>query len=121
MTLLIDIALAALLILSGLFGLIGSWGLLRLRDPMQRLHAPTKATTVGVGAAMLAAALALPWTNGSFSLGEVLVAAFLYLTAPLTALYLARTHMHRTVDRRSLPQPGTGARWASQDDTLDDA
>ena len=41
MDLLIDIALAALLILSGLFGLIGSWGLLRLRDPMQRLHAPT--------------------------------------------------------------------------------
>ena len=40
MSLLIDIALAALLILSGLFGLIGSWGLLRLRDPMQRLHAP---------------------------------------------------------------------------------
>lgn len=121
MDLVIETLLAVLLILGGLFGLIGSWGLLRLRDPMQRLHAPTKATTIGVGAALIASVLGLAWLGGDgVTLAEGLVAAFLFLTAPLTALYLARTHLHRTVDRSTLPPTGTGAPWASQDETLDD-
>ena len=45
--------------ISGVFGLVGSYGLLKLRDPMQRLHAPTKATTVGVGAVLIASVLDL--------------------------------------------------------------
>ncbi len=43
-----EIIIAVLLVGGGLFGLIGSWGLLRLKDPLQRLHAPTKSTTIGL-------------------------------------------------------------------------
>ena len=46
----LELLIATLLVVSGIFGFVGSYGLLKLRDTMQRLHAPTKATTLGVGA-----------------------------------------------------------------------
>lgn len=113
MTVLAEYALAALLILGGTFGLIGSYGLLKLKVPMQRLHAPTKATTVGVGAVLIASALdLLPFGQG-INWHEILITAFLFLTAPLSALYLAKTHILRTVDRKDLPPTGTPAAWAT--------
>ena len=113
MTLLADYAIAALLVLGGVFGLIGSFGLLKLKDPMQRLHAPTKATTVGVGAALVASALDLVMLGQGVTWQEVLVAVFLFLTAPLSALYLAKTHLAHNIDRKSLPPTGTKADWAT--------
>ena len=50
---LIDILISAFLVISGIFGLVGSFGLIKLPDPMMRLHAPTKATTLGVGGALI--------------------------------------------------------------------
>lgn len=104
-------ALAALLVLGGIFGLIGSWGLIRLQDPLQRLHAPTKATTIGVGAALVAAGMDLAFTEGVISWQEALVAVFLFVTAPLSALWLARVHLWQRIARDSLPPPETGD-WA---------
>jgi multicomponent K+:H+ antiporter subunit G len=113
MTLLAEYLIAALLILGGGFGLIGSYGLLKLKDPMQRLHAPTKATTIGVGAALIASALDLVLVGKGITWQEILIAAFLFLTAPLSALYLAKTHLLRTIDRKDLPPTGTGAQWST--------
>lgn len=112
MTLTAEILISALLIIGGSFGLIGSFGLLKLRDPMQRLHAPTKATTVGVGAALIAAALATAWQTGTVSWQGVLVATFLFLTAPLSGLMLAKAHRH--LSRPDLPPTGTNAPWAGE-------
>jgi multicomponent K+:H+ antiporter subunit G len=108
-----DYAIAALLVLGGIFGLIGSYGLLKLRDPMQRLHAPTKATTLGVGAVLIASSADLVFQTGTVTGQELLIAVFLFLTAPLSALYLAKTHLHRGVDRSTLPDPQTGTPWAT--------
>lgn len=108
----LEVILAAILVLGGVFGLVGSFGLLKLRDPMQRLHAPTKATTVGVGAALVASALDLAFIGGIVTFQEVLVAGFLLVTAPLSALFLARLNMTRSVDRAELPPTGTGCDWA---------
>ncbi len=116
MTLLAEIAIAALLCLGGVFGLVGSYGLLKLKDAMQRLHAPTKATTIGVGAALVASALDLLLIGQGITWQEVLVAVFLFLTAPLSALYLAKTHIMRSINAADLPDPGTGAPWATLDD-----
>jgi multicomponent K+:H+ antiporter subunit G len=116
MTELAEYAIAALLILGGIFGLIGSFGLLKLRDAMQRLHAPTKASTLGVGAALIASALDLLLLGQGITWQEVLVALFIFLTAPLSALYLAKTHLLRTVDRKTLPDTGTGNPWATLDE-----
>ena len=38
----------------GLFTLVGAVGMLRFQDFYMRLHAPTKATTLGVGGVLLA-------------------------------------------------------------------
>ena len=85
-----EIAVSVLLVGGGLFGLVGSWGLLRLQDPMQRLHAPTKASTIGVGTTLIASDLDLVLTTGHIAWEEVLVAVFLFVTAPLSALMIAR-------------------------------
>ena len=119
MTQVLEIVIAALLVLGGLFGLIGSYGLLRLRDPMQRLHAPTKATTVGVGTALIASAFSLVLVGGPVTWAEALVALFLLITAPMSALFLAKVNLHRTVDRATLPPTGTARDWATFDATLD--
>ncbi len=105
----VDSLIAAALVLGGVFGLIGSYGLLRLKDAVQRLHAPTKASTVGLGAVLLASALTL----GSWH--EVLVTLFIFITAPISALYLAKTLLHRHIDAKTLPKPAQGSVWAGQD------
>ena len=50
---------AVMLVVGGLFGLVGSFGLLKLKLPMQRLHGPTKAVTMGVDTAAAGAGLGL--------------------------------------------------------------
>jgi multicomponent K+:H+ antiporter subunit G len=119
MTLFIEILVSALLIIGGLFGLIGSFGLLKLRQPMQRLHAPTKATTVGVGASLIASSLSLYHLTGAVTWHQLLVMVFLFLTAPLSALLLAKAHQHTTINRADLPKTGTGAPWAGDPQTPD--
>lgn len=94
-----ELLAASLLVIGGLFAVIGSWGLLRLKDPMQRLHAPTKASTIGVGSALFASAFDLWQLEGRLTAQEILVALFLFVTAPLAALMMARVAM------ASLPHP----------------
>jgi len=113
MTLLIELLLALLLVGGGLFALVGSYGLLRLAEPMQRLHAPTKATTMGVGAALLASSLdQLPF-GGGISWHEGLIALFLLVTAPIAALFLAKTLLLRHENPANLPDTNTGRPWAT--------
>jgi multicomponent K+:H+ antiporter subunit G len=111
----IDLFLSAMLVGGGLFALIGSYGLLRLPQPMQRLHAPTKATTIGVGAALVVSALDL-LPQGLVSWQEILITIFLLLTAPISALFLAKTLLLRHEDPATLPDSGTGRPWATLSD-----
>lgn len=113
MTALAEIIVAVLLVAGGLFGLIGSYGLLRLKDRMQRLHAPTKATTLGVGTALVAVAFHVWLAEDRFAFREILVAVFFFATAPLSALFLAKVHLFRDIPRDSLPPTGTGSTWAT--------
>jgi multicomponent K+:H+ antiporter subunit G len=110
--LVIDLALSALLIGGGIFALVGSYGLLRLPRPMQRLHAPTKATTIGVGSALVVSGLDLVG-QGVVSWQEALITLFLLLTAPISALFLAKTLILRGEADPDLPVSGTGKPWAT--------
>ncbi len=107
-------ALVAILIVIGAtFGLIGSLGILKLRDAVQRLHAPTKATTMGVGLSLMAAMIELAIIEKLQTWQELLVVMFLFATAPITALYLAKVNIHRSVDRASLPPSGVKTHWST--------
>lgn len=93
----LDTVLAALVIIGAFFTLVGSWGLLRMPDFFMRLHAPTKATTLGVGAILVASAVYFSFTGDGISLHEVLVTLFLFMTAPVSAHLMAKAALHLRV------------------------
>ncbi|MBV0910755.1 Na+/H+ antiporter subunit G [Anianabacter salinae] len=112
----VEIVISFFLVVSGLFGLVGSFGLIKLRDTMQRLHAPTKATTVGVGGVLVASMLYLALVEESFSFHEVMITLFLFLTAPITAHFMAQTHIRMRVDRNELPPTQRDFGWSLFDE-----
>jgi multicomponent K+:H+ antiporter subunit G len=101
--LLIDLLLSALVVLGGVFALIGAWGLAKFRDFLKRLHGPTKASTVGVGAVLLAS-MGYFATVGRPSAHELLITLFVFLTAPVAAHLLVKAAMH--LDARLRPPAG---------------
>lgn len=109
----IEVLIAALLVLAGLFSIVGSYGLIRLPDPMTRLHAPTKATTLGIGGVLIASMLYFWATDGRVSAHELLITLFLFLSAPVTALFIAKVHLHQRESRKTLPAPAPATDWAS--------
>lgn len=109
---LIEILVAALLIVGAAFTLIGSYGLLKLDQPMKRLHAPTKASTLGVGSLLLAA-IVHAFASGEGSLHELLVMAFLFVTAPIAGNFIAKVHLHRQRGGSELPAPPREDIWAT--------
>lgn len=108
-----EVIISSLLVIGGLFGLIGSFGLLKLDDPMKRLHAPTKATTVGVGTALIASVLYFAVVHETLTWQELLIVVFLFATAPITANFLSKVHLHLNVRPSDLPDPGADRNWAT--------
>jgi len=103
-TLLVELFVALLILIGAGFTLLGSFGLVRLRDLYERLHTPTKATTLGVGSLLIASAVFFTWREPGVSLHEVLVAVFLFITAPVSAHLIAKAALHqRTPSRSGLP------------------
>lgn len=109
----LEIIVSLLLVVSGFFGLVGSYGLIKLPDPMTRLHAPTKATTVGVGAVLLAAMIYFWFIGDHYTYHELLIIVFLFMTAPVTGNFIAKAHMHLTWRKRNIPPPAPGKNWAT--------
>ena len=95
MTMLADIVVTALLLLGAGFVLIGSWGVVRLPSTMERLHGPTKATTLGLGALLLASVIYFRAELGIWTAHELLISLFLFITAPISANMIAKVHLHR--------------------------
>jgi len=120
MILFLEFLVAAFLVISGIFGFVGSYGLIKLDNPMSRLHAPTKSTTLGVGGVLIASILHSIVAEGRPSLHELLITLFLFLTAPITANFIAKVHIHRHETRQSLPRVDEDQDWATlaSDDTI---
>lgn len=83
-----------LLIIGSFFLLVGSIGLVRLPDFFTRLHAPTKASTLGIGSVLIASALYFSITQPGLSVKELVITLFLFITAPITAHMLAKSALH---------------------------
>ena len=97
--------IAALLVVAGVFALVGAVGMLRFQDFFMRLHAPTKATTLGVGGVLLAS-MVLSWARGSFGVHELLITIFLFVTAPISASLLAKAALHLRAPSKAGQAPG---------------
>ncbi|AWI85308.1 Na+/H+ antiporter subunit G [Alloyangia pacifica] len=109
----LDIVIAAALVIGGLFTLVGSIGLLKLQAPMARLHAPTKASTLGVGSILLASVL-FAFASGAPSYHELLIIAFLFMTAPVSAYFIGKVHIHLGQNRKPLPTPARDRIWSTK-------
>lgn len=91
----LEIISAVLILFGASIALVGSIGLVRFPDVFTRLHGPTKATTLGVGSVLLGAILYLNLHGQFGSVRELLISAFLFLTAPVSAHLLAKAALHR--------------------------
>ena len=99
----LDLLVSILLLVGSLFIVVGAFGLVRLPDFFMRLHGPTKSTTLGVGSFLLAAVVHT--VNGGFTLRELLIALFLFITAPVSAFLLGQVGLRRHVTSRApLPE-----------------
>lgn len=105
-------AAISLLIGSG-FIVVGVIGLLKFNDPMTRLHAPTKVGTIGIGMLLLASMLNT-FGRGETSIHELLIMAFLFVTAPISAHFIAKVNIHRRACETP-PSPPRDKTWSTLD------
>ena len=91
---LVEALVAGFLLVGAAFTLIGAIGLVRFPDFLTRLHAPTKATTLGVGSLLVGSAIHFTARGPGASVHEILIVLFLFITAPVSAHLLARAGRH---------------------------
>lgn len=103
----VEWTVAALILVGSVFALIGSIGLWTLPDFFMRLHGPTKATTLGVGALVIGSLIYFSTQGEGLSMHELLITLFLFMTAPVSANMLAKAAMHERLKRveRTKGQP----------------
>lgn len=111
---LIEWLVAGLLVVAAFFLLVGAIGLARLPDFFMRLHAPTKASTLGVGG-ILIASIVLGFAQGRPGFAEVLITLFVFVTAPVSANLMAQAALHRGLSSRApIPRHAVPEHRASQ-------
>ena len=86
---------ATLLIVGSLFCLVAAVGMLRLPDTLIRMHAATKAGTLGTGFILAAEAVAAEELGTTIRAVAVIV--FLLLTAPVAAHLIGRAAYRRGI------------------------
>lgn len=84
----IELLISLLLIAGGAFAAVAGLGLLRLPDVLIRMHASTKAGTLGVG--LIVIAVAAHKGDLLVTSKAVLIIIFLLLTAPVAAHLIGR-------------------------------
>lgn len=111
---LIELIVAGLILAGAFFLTVGALGLAILPDTMRRLHGPTKATTLGIGALLIASMVDFAGLKGELSFHELLITLFLFLTAPVSAHMIAKAHILRAKDgQAALPDTGRPVGWAT--------
>lgn len=93
-------AAALMLIVAAFFSLVGAIGMVRLPDFFMRLHAPTKASTLGVGGVLIASMI-LAAERGVIGFAELLITLFVFVTAPVSANLMAQAALHLGVGSRA--------------------
>lgn len=103
----IDIIVALLLVIGGVFAAIGSLGLVRMPDVIIRMHASTKIGTLAP--ILILAGLAVFFADFGVTVRVVLIILFLLLTAPIASHMIGRAAVNTGVPLRigkSMQQKG---------------
>ncbi len=100
----LELLAALMIVVAAFFLLVGAIGLVRFPDFYMRLHAPTKASTLGVGGVLLASLL-VSADHGHPGVAELLITLFVFVTAPVSANLLAQAALHlRLHSEAALPE-----------------
>lgn len=91
----IEIPVALLLMLSGVFTLSAAIGLVRFRTFFQRMHPPALAFSFSAWCVTLASILYFSAQDQKLSLHAWLIIILLSITVPVTTTLLARTELFR--------------------------
>ncbi|MDX8352069.1 monovalent cation/H(+) antiporter subunit G [Cognatiyoonia sp. IB215182] len=83
-----EIIIAIFLLLGGFFALIAAVGVLRLPDVLTRMHASTKAGTLGSSLILIGGAIL--YGDAAVTVRVVAIILFLMLTAPIGAHMIGR-------------------------------
>lgn len=83
-----DVVTALLLVSGGAFACVAGVGLVRMPDVYIRMHAATKAGTLGVG--LIFAAVAAHFAEAGVAVRALAAIAFLMITAPVAAHMIGR-------------------------------
>ena len=93
MQLVMEISVSFFLIIGAFFMLVGGIGMVRLPDLFMRLHAPTKSSTLGLGSFLIAAIIYAAF-HGRFGFAELLLTLLAFITAPVSANFIAQAALH---------------------------
>ena len=89
------IPIALLLIAGGSIILIGAFGLMRLPTFYQRIHGPAITVTLGTGLILLASMLCFSVLRSRVVMHELIIAAFVLMTAPVVSMMIMRAAVYR--------------------------
>lgn len=99
---LVELLLSVLLLVSSFFTLVGSIGLVRFNQFFKRLHAPTKATTMGVGSVLVVSVIYHALIGNGLHPHELLITVFLVVTSPISAHMMSKASL--SLQLRHRPQ-----------------
>ena len=94
------VPVAVLLVLGGLITLVGALGLLRLKTFYQRIHGPAIAVSMGAGCILVASMVYFTAAQSRLVIHELLIGAFVLMTAPVVAMLLMRAALYRDLRAR---------------------
>jgi multicomponent K+:H+ antiporter subunit G len=90
---------ALFLVAGGLLAAVGALGLVRLPEFFMRMHPPAMGSTLGAGCVLLASMLVSSAAAGRPVVHVLLITLFVVMTAPITAMLLARAAVYRSQRR----------------------
>lgn len=91
----LEIVVSALVLAGATLVFLGSLGLVTLKTFYERVHPPTMGTTLGTGLVIIASMVLFSVREARPVLHELLIAAFMTITTPVTYMLLVRAALHR--------------------------
>lgn len=102
---------SAFILLGACLALVGAMGLVRLKSFYERIHAPTLATSWGVGGMVCGSMIIFTAASARPVFHEILIGVFVTITTPITLMMLGRTAFYR--DRSEL-NPGVAPKGSPE-------
>lgn len=97
------VPVAVLLVLGGLITVIGTLGLVRLKDFYQRIHGPAITITLGAGCILVASMVYFTVAQSRLVVHELLISVFVLMSAPVVAMLIMRAAVYRDLRHHHRP------------------